>query len=266
MHYNEVMHELGDWEQPLNQYNYSPDFRLSSYIKSYCLLTNEFACSKSNEWYILPDNSSYMIFYLLEKGNERIPSLRVIGPRTSHIQISRQYRHLTFMVTFKPGALYQLCQFPQSELVDQAVDAQLLFDWCSDALINRLTIYAEKLSVVGLISAFEAAVFKQLQSSIYIDPIIRSLSRVDLFSEMNVNSIARKLGVSDRHLRNMTRKYIGHSPKLMLQIERFTKSLTLTNEKRRWAEIAYETGYFDQSHMIAENQKMVGQSPEKMFS
>ncbi len=266
MRYDPVMHELGNLDTLLGQKNYAPCKSLSTYIKSYTLLTGEFLCSKDSSWYILPDNCPYLIFYLSEQSGQTKSSLRVIGPRTTHIRISRRNRWLTFMLAFRPGALYSLCELTQSELVDQAVDAELLFDWCNDRLLTQLTDFAVKKDESGLISLIERELLERLGKASELNPVVQSLLNVGAFSEMNVREIAGGLGLSDRHLRNITRKYVGHSPKLILQIERFSKSLTLCNKQKEWAEIAYETGYYDQSHMIAEFQKMVGQSPDRLFS
>lgn len=265
MEYDLVMHELGNWQSPIFRQVFKPQPALSTSIKSYCVLRQEWACDQNESWYILPDNSSYLIFYLIKRKGVLTPSLRLIGPRSRHLIINRKSRYFTFMVSFRPGAIAPLCPVPMADLCDQSTDAGELFTWCDHSLIERLAVASQLTDLSEFIRILETAMLSGIRSAEAINPIIDHFTRMGLSSQLRVSEISNSLGVTDRHLRELSRKHIGHSPKSMLQIERFTQSLILSNHSREWTSIAHDSGYYDQSHMIAEYQKMTGQSPERLF-
>lgn len=266
MQYDLMMHELGNWQSPMLRQVFKPSPALSPFIKNYCLLRKEWACDCAERWYILPDNSSYLIFYLAEKNGALTSSLRLIGPRTRHIVINRRHRHLTFMVSFRPGGLSPFLNIPLSEICDKATNAGELFTWANAELMEGLFITAKANLLQEFIAILERALLSYMNILKPIHPIIGEFSRLTLTPRMSVADISGELGITERHLRTLSQKHIGHSPKSMLQIERFTRSLIITNKSREWASIAQDSGYYDQSHMIAEYQKMTGKSPERLFA
>ena len=205
----------------------------------------------NNHWYILPDNSVYLIFYLVKKDGRLQPSLRIIGPRSSHLLINRHSRYFTFMVSFKVGAMAAFCNIPMTELRDKSTDAFDLFPWLKSDLLDQLTIAIQGADLSPFISTLEKALLKGLsQTRANIHPVISLLSKQIIFSQPRVSEISDKLGITERHLRSLSQKHVGHSPKVMLQIERFTRSLVMSNRCRGWTAIAHDAGYYDQSHMV----------------
>ena len=132
MMYNKLLHELGDWENALHYESLPVNSRLDSLIQSHILLTGEHQSLSEKPWYILPDNSAHLIFYLLKRGNAFSSEIRLIGPRTKHKIISRKGRCLTFLTSFKPGGLSLVLGKGIREFVDNAVDATSLFDVGAD--------------------------------------------------------------------------------------------------------------------------------------
>ncbi len=266
MQYDLIMHELGNWESPMLRQVFKPQPALSPFIRDYCLLRKEWACDTADHWYILPDNSAYLIYYLAKKNGVLVSSLRLIGPRTRHIVINRRNRHLTFMVSFRPGGLSPFLKTPLSDLCDRAVDACELFSWANAELLEKLAIAARAKLLPEFIHILERTLLSNINTVHHVNPIIGEFARLTRTPQVSVSDIANDLGITERHLRNLSQKHIGHSPKSMLQIERFTRSLIITNQSREWASVAQNSGYYDQSHMIAEYQKMTGKSPERLFA
>ncbi len=75
-----------------------------------------------------------------------------------------------------------------------------------------------------------------------------------------VHAVARKLGVSERQLRNLFDRLVGLSPKQFARLQRVR--LVLTDVQRGdLAGLAARAGYFDQSHMTTEFRRLVGVPP-----
>lgn len=77
-----------------------------------------------------------------------------------------------------------------------------------------------------------------------------------------VNSIAARHGVSPRYLQKLFVTYTGLSPRLVLKIGRFQQSLRLLSQKQSsLTAIAYQCGYYDQSHFIKDFRDFTGLVP-----
>jgi AraC-like DNA-binding protein len=74
--------------------------------------------------------------------------------------------------------------------------------------------------------------------------------------------VAARYGITSRYLQKLFVQYTGLTPKLYSKIHRFQNSLQLVirNESPLTA-IAYDCGYFDQSHFIREFKSFTGITP-----
>ncbi|HEV7738536.1 MAG TPA: helix-turn-helix domain-containing protein, partial [Chlamydiales bacterium] len=69
-------------------------------------------------------------------------------------------------------------------------------------------------------------------------------------------------GITSRYLQKLFFQYTGLSPKLYTKIHRFQNSLRLVTKKdTSLTSVAYDCGYFDQSHFIREFKSFTGLTP-----
>jgi AraC-like DNA-binding protein len=82
----------------------------------------------------------------------------------------------------------------------------------------------------------------------------------------HVSELARRLGVSDRHLRRLMVNETGIAPHHFARIQRFHALLRASDLVLRpsWAALAAHHGYADQSHLIREVQHLAGVSPTRL--
>lgn len=82
----------------------------------------------------------------------------------------------------------------------------------------------------------------------------------------HVATLARQLGVSDRHLRRLMVGETGISPRHFVRIQRFHALLRTSDLAPRpsWAALAAHHGYADQSHLIREVQDLAGVTPTRL--
>jgi AraC-like DNA-binding protein len=82
-----------------------------------------------------------------------------------------------------------------------------------------------------------------------VENVIAELKQDDFFD--NLENVASRYGFTARYLQKLFLQYTGLTPKLYHKINRFQKSLRLISKKDlSLTSIAYECGYFDQSHFI----------------
>ena len=93
-----------------------------------------------------------------------------------------------------------------------------------------------------------------------IDRVIEELKQDDFFD--NIENMASRYGLTSRYLQKLFLQYTGLTPKLYHKISRFQKSLVLVSKKNlSLTSIAYECGYFDQSHFIRDFKTFTGFLP-----
>jgi len=112
-----------------------------------------------------------------------------------------------------------------------------------DFLLKRLSQLEKRLDKVRLVHA-----------------VMCELKKEDFFD--NISNVASCYGITSRYLQKIFLRHTGVTPKLYSQIYRFQNSLLLIGKGgSSLTSIAYECGYFDQSHLIKEFRSFTGQSP-----
>jgi AraC-like DNA-binding protein len=110
-------------------------------------------------------------------------------------------------------------------------------------LLNQLSVSAKKLNKIGV-----------------VNDIMSEIGKEDFYE--NITDIAFRYGITSRYLQKLFLQYTGLTPKLYTKINRFQNSLRLVSKKdRSLTSIAYDCGYFDQSHFIREFKYFTGYTP-----
>jgi transcriptional regulator GlxA family with amidase domain len=83
----------------------------------------------------------------------------------------------------------------------------------------------------------------------------------------NVRELAKRNFLSTRQFERNFIQFAGFSPKLFSRIIRFQSTLQeYGNQFRSLTDIAYDTGYYDQSHFIQDFKQFSGHNPKEYFS
>ena len=110
-------------------------------------------------------------------------------------------------------------------------------------LLQRLSLFEKRTSKVHLMNS----IMKELKQDNFFD---------------NIDNVAIRHGISSRYLQKIFLQYSGLTPNLFSKIDRFQKSLHLVAKKdMSLTSIAYQCGYFDQSHFIKDFKSFTGSTP-----
>jgi AraC-like DNA-binding protein len=122
-----------------------------------------------------------------------------------------------------------------------ALDKRIMF--VEEFLLNRLSLCKKKHDKVAV-----------------VNNIMHELKQEDFFD--NIENVASRYGFTSRYLQKLFLQYTGLTPKLYTKINRFQNSLRLvTQNNTTLTSIAYDCGYFDQSHFIREFKSFTGLTP-----
>jgi AraC-like DNA-binding protein len=85
---------------------------------------------------------------------------------------------------------------------------------------------------------------------------------------VSIDAVAKRLGISRRHLERQFRDRVGLGAKQMARITRIHAALEMLQQhlEMSGAEIAVACGYSDQAHLIRECQELAGQTPRRLRS
>jgi AraC-like DNA-binding protein len=168
-----------------------------------------------------------------------------------------------FGVKFRPGAFLPFLRGRVSQLTDQVrplatlwgtADAErLASDLAHAADLEDLAAVAERHLRAHWPDADPAVA--QVGRIVHALLYDRSVARVD--------DVATRFGLSSRQLQRLFQRYVGVSPKWVLQRYRLHEAAARLTEgtSGTWAEVAVELGYFDQSHFIRDFTRAIGMTP-----
>ena len=161
---------------------------------------------------------------------------------------------------FRPGAFQPFYGRSVHQLTNRIVPVASVFGGAGDALAAAVRAEAE--DPFGVMEAFlrarlpapdqHLAVLADIVATMLEDP-----------SVVRVDELAARHAMSARTLQRLFRRYVGVSPKWVLQRYRLHEAAERIAEGRDgdWARTALELGYFDQAHFIRDFKALVGASP-----
>ena len=200
----------------------------------------EIAAASGKEAVDMPDHATTLIVRTTP-GERR--AVVVIGPRTSAAYHVADVGTSCVRVRLQPGRGKALLEQSVREFTDRAVRVRGLPGLDAEGLIEDpvgalTTVFAER-RVDGQL-LMEAAEL--------------------ILAGKGIADTAQRLHISERHLRGMFVDGMGISPKHFARIDR-VRNVLATPRKPRWADVATEVGYYDQSHMTREFRLLMGVPP-----
>lgn len=193
--------------------------------------------------------------------------IHAMGPRPRvHRKLIRGGQRTVF-VRLPLGTYRAVLGIPASELVDRIVALADLWDVPATQRLEEQLAAARDADAAAAI--LKAAVAERFESAKCFDTHTwLAQSTVQRLETRNVASVAKDLGVSERHLRRVFREVVGLSPKAFFKLTRFERALkaAMDGEDSNWSDIAAGAGYYDQAHLIADFRSITGATPREFLA
>lgn len=185
----------------------------------------------------------------------------VLGPRTRAAYFTGKDATLSLRLRIHPGRARPLLGRPATGIVDRCVPPAELWGEAGVRLAGELADLGPD----------PAAALRHLESTLAAQlarqPAI-ALSRSDLAYDAaralaaatDVRGTARRLHISERHLRDLFTSAVGVAPKHFARIHRIRTVLARVAHTSV-ARLVTEAGYYDQSHLTAEFRDLMGVPP-----
>jgi AraC-like DNA-binding protein len=167
-------------------------------------------------------------------------------------------------VRFHTGRAGTALRLPMWELQDQLVPASAVVRG-----LDRLTDDLRQLDDSGRLDRLTAALHQRLNIAAASTDVDHALAMIDRSrGSILIETIARRIGVSRRHLERQFRDRVGLGVKHLARITRIHAVLEMIEKEplMSGAEIAAACGYSDQAHLIRECQQLTGRTPQRLRS
>lgn len=185
------------------------------------------------------------------------------GIRSRYITIPSGRDSEMFIINFQKGKAYPFVEMPIHELTDYVIDGELV-------LTNEILNIREKL--LGIAEIDQKFVFAEK----VLTYIFRQKFRTNRFVDFAVDKILRhpgkealteiyqNCGYTQKHLISIFKEKVGLTPNAFLKVIRFQKAINLIGKHKLpdWSSVAYDCGYYDQSHFIHDFKKFSGFTPQ----
>ncbi len=179
----------------------------------------------------------------------------------------RPYAGMKFMtVQFSSFGLYNLTGIPTHELHNSLYDLETLFPASDiDRLLSQLKETFLLTQKFKLLESFIADNMKRDNIHSRLPFAIKAMKSEQ---ELSIDELSASLCISSRALLKMFKKYVGMSPSQYRRIARFNRAAKrlLDDSDSSLTSIAYDCGYFDQSHFIKDFREFGDISPSEFLA
>jgi len=241
-----------------NYQEYSPDTRLTPWVKNYWLAT-DFEHSKVLPK-VFPDGCIDIIFdFDRTKGTAHVD---IFGTTTTFIEFDAAKHVQMFGIRFKPAGFTAFSRVSPIEFTDRREDLSLVETLFDKSFYETLP---EKQSAAELIAYTNSYMINLLPHLYHSDK--RVISAVDAINfakgQLNVTSLASDICLCQRHFERKFKTVIGVSPKMYSKIVKFKHAMhnIVTYPNKDLLTIAVECGYYDRTHLMKDVKSLSGDIP-----
>ncbi len=252
---------------------YIPGDTLLPFVKCYWTLES-LEVGELQRQTIVPDGCMEMIFHYGDAYRQYLPNGQavlqpkcfVIGQLTQPLEIEPTGTTGIFSVRFHPDGFLPFTTFPVKEMENKAVALESLFGKKGTAIqeqvLNALNTTERILLIEQFLSDF-------LTSKATIDRIVRATVATILSADvpLTIRELTQQNKISRRSLERKFSTTIGLSPKQLYKTLRLQTTLKrLLNKKfTNLTTLAYDGGYYDQTHFIKDFKEFTGHTPKAFY-
>lgn len=184
----------------------------------------------------------------------------------SFYQMSTNKKAGIFGVSFQPYAIPLLFKTPASVLTNCNVEISDLLGNEGKILQDKIVSCADMRQRVNTIKSFVKS--KLIQSDNEWDAFLYSVRTIKSHQgNINIDELSSLYNLSQRQFERKFKSLTGFTPKAFASIIRFEECINhACLYKQSLTELAFDSGYYDQSHMIRDFKKFTGKSPKDYFA
>ncbi len=247
---------------------------LSKFIKNYFIVETDNSIDYLPNERVYPCGYATMVFHYgspskfqkknLSKYIE--PNLVICGQHTNYYDLSLSGKTGMVLIVFKAHGLKPFFNFPITELLNENLSLQ-------DLIKNEATELEDKLfntpNNKQRIAHIENFLVKRLIFSDEFKRVEHALKIIENSKgQMKAQDIAHEMCLGIKQFERTFSKYVGVNPKKFASIVRFQNVIQMErmHKNSSLSQLAFDNGYYDQSHFIHDFKSLTGLSPKAFFN
>jgi AraC-like DNA-binding protein len=223
---------------------------------------------------VLPDGAVRLVFNLGDapSANEAAGRpVEAIGASATPVVVRLRGRAEGVSVSLRPGAAAALLGMPAGELTGHAVQLDELWNGGGAEVLQRM---AEAPDAAARMAVLHAALERRLlRGDAMVHPAAATVAvyAAQLIASSGgrrpLREVAAAVGVGERRLQQIFHAHVGLSPRAWSRLARLHACLRALRQRPApaWAELAAESGFYDQSHLVNEFRALCGVTPTEFL-
>jgi AraC-like DNA-binding protein len=190
-----------------------------------------------------------------------LPNAWIAGLSDRYAVVGFDGRYASIDLELTPLGAWSVLGLPLSELERQTVRLEDAFGAAGRRLVEQLQ---DSRDWDTRFDAVERFLLARADAGPRPTPAVAwALSRLSRSGgQERIDSLAAQLGCSRRYLHARFREQVGLAPKTVARLIRFgAVRRCIERAPARWADVAYECGYADQSHLNRDFRELAGTTP-----
>ena len=186
----------------------------------------------------------------------RVEPALVVGARSVYEIVDSSDMADLIGIVFEPGGFPIFASDAADRFSNQSVALECIWGRDAEGLRDRLKEIDSPNERLGCLERFLRSRFGERARMPVRLPQVNFALRyfAELPSVASVKETARQIGWSERRFSQVFREQVGLAPKVWCRVQRFQRAVQQLHEgvEVRWAELALDCGYYDQSHFANE--------------
>ena len=253
----------------------SPSKALAPYIKRYWAIENILDKGEVCVQRIVPTGFTELLLYftphpkVLNSKKYVSDSVALYGHQNDFYDIELTGALSVFSIVFQPQGVMKFFKFPMHEICNLNVPLQHICGQTGRDLVEKMgdaTTFLQRVNIA------EGYLWNLLKTN-YADFEFKRITHIaDLIKHtcgnISVPQLASEACLGRKQFERIFAGHIGISPKQYLKIIRFQYALfqKQQNINLNLTELSYESGYYDQSHLINDFKSFSGLTPKQYFA
>jgi len=258
----------------INYFTIEPIPSIAKYVRKFWILEGDILKEQRYVHRTLADGSAELFFHYTGVFDELHPNNKVKKSFSSGISGPSQKFNIfcinenfgMFGVYLYPFALQRFFNLPASALSNEMPDLKTLLGQEGKDLEEQMMLASNNFLRVKIMTKYFEY---KLTKNFYVDKLFFSLINyiIEAKEIPSINDLAAKHFLSTRQFERKFKNFAGFTPKLYTRIIRFQSAVKhYGNKTKTLTDIAYDCGYYDQSHFIHDFKEFSGYNPKQYFS
>ncbi len=258
----------------INYFSIKPSPSLANYVRKFWVLEGDILKDQSYLHRTMADGSAELFFHYsgvfdelhFDNKIEKSFSSGISGPSQKFNRFCINQNFGMFGVYLYPFALQRFFNFPASALSNEMLDLKTLLGQEGKDLEEKIMLANDNFHRAQIMTEyFEHKLSKNYQTDKPLFVLINYI--IQMKGTICVEDLAAKHFLSSRQFERKFKTFSGFSPKLYTRIIRFQSAINqYGNKAKTLTDIAYDCGYYDQSHFIHDFKEFSGYNPKQYFS